>query len=94
MTSIIFIVWSLAILLNLYCGALFMKLYNTGLTNEPGRINFGKLKRAYNSAKKEEDKKAIKYCKKIYSTFLLLFYLGIISAAIEFIHAASISDRK
>lgn len=94
MMWVIIIVWIIAILLNFYCGFLYLGLYNKGLTNENGRISLNKLNRALNNEKIQAQRNDIRYCKQCYIAFLFLFYIGIIGAVIEVIHAATIAHHK
>ncbi len=88
MMWIIVIVWVTAILLNFYCSFLYSSLYNNGTTNESGRVSLSKLNRALSNKKTLAQGEALKYCKRCYITFLYLFYIGIVGAAIEVIYAA------
>src|ERR1700722_18560218 len=94
MTWVIIIVWTIALLLNFYCGFLYLGLYNTGITNESGRISLGKLNRALNNKKTQAQTNDIRYCKQCYIAFLCLFYIGIVGAVIEVIYAAIIAHGE
>ncbi len=68
----------LAMILNLYSGMLYFKLYQEGVFSSKRRVSF----RILNDAVKQTNSKLtlaeLAYCKKIYFAYVVLFYLSII----------------
>jgi hypothetical protein len=85
MNIAIIIVGIFCIVLNLYLGKLHLSLYENGLLHTWKRISFKTLNDSLRSNVNNKGIEKLLKCKKIYITFLTLFYIEILLLVIQII---------